>query len=433
MDSKEHQQTKISDYFVNLQDAKKLLEEHTTKKILDTPNENELSNLSEQLMELQMIKPELKVNCTSEEKKLLFYQYLIQDQDTWPTEQQEQEIVKQYKETAQKCSEIKGKIMEERLQIDELLEVAEGGHNLLLKNIEDLENKISEVEEKLTQAEQIKNQYEDRMKAFGGTCSVEGTIEEVKIKKREQIDKLDKEIQNGRKTQEAMIKQIQNYRDLVQTVSRRMKNEKEGKLKMQKEHQVKNFLAKEELANLRKLLHEMQRLGGIEECPANNNQIKIKFVNTSQTEATLYLTMTLRQDEYGHVKLSYADVNIETLHCTDLIEEAVRTNDVRSLITQLRERWNMYYPIMTEIDQVSESHAVDWIQDEGLVRVLVGKGGTIMFTLKMPPGYPFKGEITITNTSGLPANVYVKDCKPPSDIQTLQEWVDFLESKFGKP
>lgn len=45
-----------------------------------------------------------------------------------------------------------------------------------------------------------------------------------------------------------MIKQIQNYRDLVQTVSRRMKNEKEGKLKMQKEHQVKNFLAKEELA-----------------------------------------------------------------------------------------------------------------------------------------------------------------------------------------
>lgn len=144
-------------------------------------------------------------------------------------------------------------------------------------------------------------------------------------------------------------------------------------------------------------------------------------------------------------------VNIETLHCSDLIEEAVRTNDVRSLITQLRERWNMYYPIMTEIDQVSErsvsrlalvlsnfwnalhsclfeiifvmfllynwclkfycSHAVDWIQDEGLVRVLVGKGGTIMFTLKMPPGYPFKGEITITNTSGLPANVHVEDCK----------------------
>lgn len=36
-------------------------------------------------------------------------------------------LVKQYKETAQKCSEIKEKIMEERLQIDELLEFAEGG------------------------------------------------------------------------------------------------------------------------------------------------------------------------------------------------------------------------------------------------------------------------------------------------------------------
>lgn len=55
------------------------------------------------------------------------------------------------------------------------------------------------------------------------------------------------------------------------------------------------------------------------------------------------------------------------------------------------------------------SHAVDWIQDEGLVRVLVGKGGTVMFTLKMPPDYLISGDITVVNASGLPSNMSLAD------------------------
>lgn len=33
-----------------------------------------------------------------------------------------------------------------------------------------------------------------------------------------------------------------------------------------------------------------------------------------------------------------------------------------------------------------------------------------MYTLKMPPGYPFEGEITVAKTSGLPNELSEEDC-----------------------
>jgi hypothetical protein len=61
--------------------------------------------------------------------------------------------------------------------------------------------------------------------------------------------------------------------------------------------------------SLRKLLEEMEKLGGIEECPIDYNQIKIKFVNPSQTESQLYITFTLCHDSVGDVKLNNVEVN----------------------------------------------------------------------------------------------------------------------------
>ena len=61
--------------------------------------------------------------------------------------------------------------------------------------------------------------------------------------------------------------------------------------------------------SLRELLEEMEKLGGIEECPADYNQIKIKFVNPSQTESQLYITFTLCHNSVGDVKLKNIEVN----------------------------------------------------------------------------------------------------------------------------
>lgn len=389
-----------------------------------------MTDISEKLIKYQEIKPNIKQQYLSEEARLMFYQYLTQNPETWPTQQETDE---QCKETIEISKNVKEKIEEEKTQIEALLEIGEEGSILLQKNIEDMEKKLSQTEQKIKRAENIQRQYEDKLKAMGENFPTNKSLEQVILEKKEQIAKLDTEIQRGKVNMEAMLKQIQTCRNLVNIASKRIQNERAERLKHNKQSQVQNYLAKEETANLRQLLQEMQRLSEIEECPAEGNQIKIKFVTQTQTESQLYLTMTLCQDQDGRVMLSQAEVNIPTFNCSDLIQSAVKTNDVRSLVTRLRDRWNSYYPIMTEIEQVSECHAVDWIQDEGLVRILVGKGGTIMYSLKMPTAYPFSGEITVANTSGLPSEISLEDSLPPFGTKTLKEWVDFLEEKFGKP
>ena len=45
-------------------------------------------------------------------------------------------------------------------------------------------------------------------------------------------------------------------------------------------------------------------------------------------------------------------------------------------------------------------HAVDWIQEEGVVRVLLGKRGTVICTLSVPKTYPQEGSISLVSVHG---------------------------------
>lgn len=45
-------------------------------------------------------------------------------------------------------------------------------------------------------------------------------------------------------------------------------------------------------------------------------------------------------------------------------------------------------------------HAIDWIQEENILRVMVGQGGSIVCTLIIPSGYPLSGEVTLADIKG---------------------------------
>jgi len=53
-------------------------------------------------------------------------------------------------------------------------------------------------------------------------------------------------------------------------------------------------------------------------------------------------------------------------------------------------------------------HAIDWIQDQCQLRVLVGRRGTTMFTLNVPKDYPATRGITLQNSGDL-NNVELED------------------------
>lgn len=47
------------------------------------------------------------------------------------------------------------------------------------------------------------------------------------------------------------------------------------------------------------------------------------------------------------------------------------------------------------------SHAIDWLQEQCRLRVLVGKCGKIMFTLSVPKGYPSERGINLLDSYGV--------------------------------
>lgn len=47
-----------------------------------------------------------------------------------------------------------------------------------------------------------------------------------------------------------------------------------------------------------------------------------------------------------------------------------------------------------------QRHAVDWIQEEGVVRVLLGKRGTVICTLSVPHTYPQEGSVSLVSVHG---------------------------------
>uniref|UniRef100_K1P5C5 Uncharacterized protein n=1 Tax=Magallana gigas TaxID=29159 RepID=K1P5C5_MAGGI len=131
------------------------------------------------------------------------------------------------------------------------------------------------------------------------------------------------------------------------------------------------------------------------------------------------------------------EVNIESLPMDDLIRTAVEKNDPVLLICNLRERWASYQPIVSEIKKLSERHAVDWIQEEGVVRVLLGKRGTVICTLSVPKTYPQEGSVSLVSVHGGYGDDNTMDVdEPAAEKKSLQQWVDYLEEKrlgFASP
>ena len=59
------------------------------------------------------------------------------------------------------------------------------------------------------------------------------------------------------------------------------------------------------------------------------------------------------------------------------------------------------FPLLAEIDLLNKTHAIDWIQDESKLRILVGNCGKTMVTLNVPKGYPATRGITLQDIAGI--------------------------------
>uniref|UniRef100_K1PVU9 Uncharacterized protein n=1 Tax=Magallana gigas TaxID=29159 RepID=K1PVU9_MAGGI len=309
-----------------------------------------------------------------------------------------------------------------------------------------LKTKISELKEIVLKREQKlsisqiefmfqKKELEElRKKVNVAHVSIPSNLKEAIQSQREATERVESETAKHQVSlTEAKANQHRLHEELA-AVKDKLNKREESKQKSQTITAKRAAVLKEKIKENTELLNYIKTLSGLRELPVEDpDSIRLEFIPEGEEDASLNLTMHFAVDLSGRVHLTGAEVNIESLPMDDLIRTAVEKNDPVLLICNLRERWASYQPIVSEIKKLSERHAVDWIQEEGVVRVLLGKRGTVICTLSVPKTYPQEGSVSLVSVHGGYGDDNTMDVdEPAAEKKSLQQWVDYLEEKYAK-
>lgn len=378
------------------------------------------AKLSQLNQEKIQIKKAFSVQTISKD---MFFKYLCQDIQSWPTQKESED--QQMQEVTQRLKNCKESIDQEKTAAEELAACAEESYEML-------KTKISELKEIVLKREQKKKELEELKKK--ANVSIPTNLKEAIQSQREATERVESETAKHQVSlTEAKANRHRLHEELA-AVKDKLNEREQSKQKSQTITAKRAAVLKEKIKENTELLNYIKTLSGLRELPVEDpDSIRLEFIPEGEEDASLNLTMHFAVDLSGRVHLTGAEVNIESLPMDDLIRTAVEKNDPVLLICNLRERWASYQPIVSEIKKLSERHAVDWIQEEGVVRVLLGKRGTVICTLSVPKTYPQEGSVSLVSVHGGYGDDNTMDVdEPAAEKKSLQQWVDYLEEKYAK-
>lgn len=378
------------------------------------------AKLSQLNQEKIQIKKAFSVQTISKD---MFFKYLCQDIQSWPTQKESED--QQMQEVTQRLKNCKESIDQEKTTAEELAACADESYEML-------KTKISELKEIVLKREQKKKELEELKKK--ANVFIPTNLKEAIQSQREATERVESETAKHQVSlTEAKANQHRLHEELA-AVKDKLNKREESKQKSQTITAKRAAVLKEKIKENTELLNYIKTLSGLRELPVEDpDSIRLEFIPEGEEDASLNLTMHFAVDLSGRVHLTGAEVNIESLPMDDLIRTAVEKNDPVLLICNLRERWASYQPIVSEIKKLSERHAVDWIQEEGVVRVLLGKRGTVICTLSVPKTYPQEGSVSLVSVHGGYGDDNTMDVdEPAAEKKSLQQWVDYLEEKYAK-
>ncbi|XP_048736051.2 uncharacterized protein LOC125651471 [Ostrea edulis] len=376
----------------------------------------ELTAKSAQLKELKMhIKEAFSVQTVSKE---MFLKYLGQNMSSWPT--QNHQVDKQVLEISNQIKSCKTSIDQEKAVAEELVACAE-------ESYAKLKTSLSELKEVLKRHQKQKEIQDLRTVEVEVPENIKEAIQELKEAR--------KQVESETALRRTSLAEAKACHDKLQQDVLALK-EKIGKQEEDrgKSHTItlkRTAVLKEKIKQNTEVLEYVKSLSGLRVLPTEYpDTIRLEFSQRQDGDLSLHLTMHLAADHCGRVYLKGAEVDNQSLSSEDLIEPAVEWNDPVLLVQSLRERWIAYYPIVSEIKKLSQRHAVDWIQKEGVVRILLGKRGTVICTLSVPQSYPWEGSVSLISVTGGHGEDNAMEVDESEKKKSLQQWVDYLEKKY---
>lgn len=387
-----------------------------------------LSSLPADIADLEKTKYEVKTLIEISTSKLLFYKYLSKNQDERPIDDAADNSLTKASE------ELKESIDKEEENIKELSEEAAQSNEILQKNIAELKSTFNSLQEKVVRLTDIKTKQEDIWSKILEKPPKGVSLKQLKENKENKLKSVIDCLLRCDSNVKSVKEQISSLEQSIsQTQSKSDRKQNDSNI----DDNATSTLLKNTVTSLKTLVSDQTHLSGVKVQSASDKQIILEFLNScgQQDDPRLILTINFEEDNsaLGNLWIKSAEVNTDSFEVDDIIQTAIKFNDVPLLIQKLKQRWLTHFPLASEMKIVAEHHAVDWMQEEGMVRVLVGRGGSIICTLQMPKTYPSSGDVTLVNAQGLPNDVNTEDLNPPVGQRNILGWVKYLENMFGRP
>ncbi|XP_022080020.1 uncharacterized protein LOC110973478 [Acanthaster planci] len=149
--------------------------------------------------------------------------------------------------------------------------------------------------------------------------------------------------------------------------------------------------------------------------------------NKESMTALLALHFKEAKNPWSSRQLEAAKIDIDTLDISDLVEEAVRRNDAVFLVSSVMKRLKTHAPLYMEVELLRHQYAIDWVSEEGILRVIFGDSAQIVCTLSLTTGPQGRTMVQLKSLEGVKQHPPIQELKPSCEEPKISDWLEFLK------
>ncbi|XP_073236327.1 uncharacterized protein [Porites lutea] len=183
----------------------------------------------------------------------------------------------------------------------------------------------------------------------------------------------------------------------------------------------------------------LSKLGGIKVQSIEGDSVVLELENdaipsTDQgANTTLILTIKFRLELSGDVCAVFAgaEVNLPSISIDDLVCQALHTGDVVGFILQVKRRFRNQRTLIEELEKLQTNYAMDWEPSHGRIRVMLGRSGKVVCTLKVDPVSTSRGDVQVVRVEGSSHQTEIERLQTDGSNRNLTRWIEDLQQLFS--
>ncbi|KAK3719182.1 hypothetical protein RRG08_009696 [Elysia crispata] len=250
-----------------------------------------------------------------------------------------------------------------------------------------------------------------------------------------------REMKNNLDKVNVLLVKAQAEQDILKDRIQRMESSLQHLSESESELERKYLHQKSRLQSLKQKLHNMQMLSGVECCVINEKVLRITLqpknlmsmadLNGQDCEdlddCKFTADLMFAVNDQGCLEISDVETYQGGEEVKELIAHVKQDKDLPKFVSSLRNTWLSSLPLNTEVSCLRKSHAIDFIEEESIVKLIINKRN-IICALNVPKSYPCAC-VSLASITG--SELTSKDIAAPSS-QTLTAWVKHLEDLLGQ-